>query len=39
MAPAAQDLIEHREPIDIIGEVTCWVRDLEAAWQQEKTGR
>jgi len=21
---------------DIIGEVTCWVRDLEAAWQQEK---
>jgi hypothetical protein len=29
-------LIEHRESIDIIGEVTCWVRDLEAAWQQEK---
>lgn len=34
--PAAQGLVEHRELIDIIGEVTCWVRDLEAAWQQEK---
>src|SRR5258708_24089312 len=34
--PAAQGLVEHREAIDIIGEVTCWVRDLEAAWQQEK---
>src|SRR5438309_1451159 len=34
--PAAQGLVEHRESIDIIGEVTCWVRDLEAAWQQEK---
>ena len=33
--PVAQGLIEHRERIDIIGEVTCWVRDLEAAWQQE----
>jgi uncharacterized protein YndB with AHSA1/START domain len=36
MDPAAQGLIEHRETIDIIGEVTCWVRNLEAAWQQEK---
>src|SRR5258706_13584613 len=34
--PAAQGLVEHRESIDIIGEVTCWVRDLKAAWQQEK---
>ena len=33
--PAAQALVEHRESIDIIGEVTCWVRDLEAAWQEE----
>ena len=33
--PVAQGLIEHRERVDIIGEVTCWVRDLEAAWQQE----
>jgi len=32
---AAQDLIEHKESIDIIGDVTCWVRDLEAAWIQE----
>jgi uncharacterized protein YndB with AHSA1/START domain len=33
--PAAQALVEHRESIDIIGEVTCWVRDLEAAWLTE----
>lgn len=33
--PVAQGLIEHREAIDIIGDVTCWVRDLEAAWQQD----
>ena len=29
---------EHSEAIDIIGEVKCWVRDLEAAWQQEDRG-
>jgi uncharacterized protein YndB with AHSA1/START domain len=33
--PVAQGLVEHRESIDIIGEVTCWVRDLEAAWERE----
>ena len=33
--PAAQGLVEHRESIDIIGDVTCWVRDLEEAWEQE----
>src|SRR3954470_19849642 len=33
--PAAQGLIAHQETIDIIGEVTCWVRDLEAAWTEE----
>jgi hypothetical protein len=33
--PAAQGLIAHRETIDTIGEVTVWVRDLEAAWRQE----
>jgi uncharacterized protein YndB with AHSA1/START domain len=33
--PVAQDLIEHRESIDIIGEVKCWVRDLEQAWMRE----
>jgi hypothetical protein len=37
--PAAQGLVEHREAIDIIGEVTCSVRDLEGAWQQEKDRR
>ncbi len=33
--PSAQGLIEHHETIDIIGEVKCWVRDLEDAWAQE----
>jgi uncharacterized protein YndB with AHSA1/START domain len=33
--PVAQGLIEHSETIDIIGEVKCWVRDLEQAWQRE----
>ena len=33
--PAAQGLIAHRETIDIIGEVSSWARDLEAAWRQE----
>ena len=33
--PIAQGLVEHREQIDIIGDVTCWVRDLEEAWQTE----
>ena len=32
----AQGLAEHMESIDIIGEVKCWVRDLEAAWNEEK---
>ncbi|MCC8960183.1 DUF2652 domain-containing protein [Bradyrhizobium sp. Pear77] len=33
--PAAQGLIPHQETIDIIGDVTLWARDLEAAWQQD----
>ncbi len=33
--PAAQGLIAHHETIDIIGDVTLWVRDLEASWRQE----
>src|SRR6516165_4483418 len=33
--PRAQGLIAHHETIDVIGEVTLWVRDLEAAWGQE----
>ncbi|WP_407151857.1 DUF2652 domain-containing protein [Bradyrhizobium sp. ORS 86] len=33
--PAAQGLIAHHEAIDVIGDVTLWVRDLEAAWRQD----
>jgi uncharacterized protein YndB with AHSA1/START domain len=33
--PATQGFVEHRESIDIIGDVTCWVRDLEDAWTRE----
>ena len=33
--PAAHGLVEHRETIDIIGDVKLWLRDLEAAWQKE----
>ena len=33
--PVAQGLIPHQETIDIIGDVTLWARDLEAAWQQD----
>jgi len=33
--PVAQGLAEHQEAIDIIGEVKCWVRDLEGAWKNE----
>jgi uncharacterized protein YndB with AHSA1/START domain len=32
--PVAQGLIAHHETIDVIGDVTLWARDLEAAWQQ-----
>ncbi len=34
--PAPQGLIPHQESIDIIGDVTLWLRDLEAAWGQEE---
>jgi uncharacterized protein YndB with AHSA1/START domain len=37
--PAAQGLVEHKETIDIIGEVKCWVRDLEEAWEKENSRR
>src|SRR3954469_22921510 len=37
--PVAQDLAEHRETIDIIGDVKCWLRDLERAWNDEKDRR
>ena len=37
--PAAQSLVEHAETIDVIGEVKCWVRDLEEAWTKENESR
>src|SRR5687768_12713082 len=33
--PVAQKLVRHREQIDVIGEVGCWIRDLDAAWNAE----
>jgi uncharacterized protein YndB with AHSA1/START domain len=33
--PVVQGLVEHQESIDIIGDVRCWVRDLEEAWARE----
>jgi uncharacterized protein YndB with AHSA1/START domain len=33
--PAAQGLVEHHETIDIIGDVTLWLRDLAEAWRKE----
>ena len=35
MDPSAQGLVEHRETIDIIGDVKLWLRDLEEAWKKE----
>jgi uncharacterized protein YndB with AHSA1/START domain len=35
MNPAAHGLVEHRETIDIIGDVKLWLRDLEEAWRRE----
>ncbi len=37
--PVAQGLVEHGEAIDIIGDVKCWARDLELAWQNENDRR
>ena len=33
--PQQQGLIEHHETIDIIGDVRCWLRNLETVWQAE----
>ena len=33
--PVEQGLVAHQESIDIIGDVKLWLRDLEAAWQNE----
>lgn len=37
--PVAQGLVEHHETIDIIGDVTLWLRDLENAWEKETERR
>lgn len=37
--PAALGLREHREGFEGIGEVTSWVRDLEAAWRDEQASK
>jgi uncharacterized protein YndB with AHSA1/START domain len=37
--PTAQGLVEHNEPIDVIGDVTCWLIDLEQAWLDEGARR
>jgi Protein of unknown function (DUF2652) len=36
MKPQAQGLTEHHETVEIIGDVRCWLRDLEDAWQAEQ---
>ena len=33
--PGGAGITEHRETIDIIGDVKVWLRDLEAAWNNE----
>ena len=35
--PVAQGLVEHQESIDIIGDVTCWVRDLTRRGRRRTT--
>jgi uncharacterized protein YndB with AHSA1/START domain len=37
--PAAQGLTEHRETIDIIGDVKVWLRDLETSWNNENEAK
>jgi uncharacterized protein YndB with AHSA1/START domain len=34
--PVRQGLVEHRETVDVIGEVVVWVRDLELVWEAEQ---
>lgn len=34
--PAAAGMRQHREPFDSVGEVTCWIADLGAAWEAEQ---
>jgi uncharacterized protein YndB with AHSA1/START domain len=35
--PAAAGLVEHRETYEVVGEVSGWVRDLEAVWQDAES--
>jgi uncharacterized protein YndB with AHSA1/START domain len=37
--PASQQLLEHKESIEILGELKCWVCDIEGAWATEKDRR
>src|SRR4051812_19283659 len=37
--PVSQGLIAHDETVDIIGQLTCWIRDLEGAWGEETNRR
>jgi uncharacterized protein YndB with AHSA1/START domain len=37
--PVSQGLVAHEETVDIIGQLTCWVHDLESAWNEEKERR
>lgn len=34
--PVAQGLVEHRETVEVIGEVRAWVQDLDAVWTREQ---
>jgi hypothetical protein len=36
--PAAQGLVEHRETIEMIGDVRLWIRDLDAVWAADQAG-
>jgi len=37
--PAQQNLVAHTETVDVAGELSCWLRDLEGAWTEEKDRR
>jgi uncharacterized protein YndB with AHSA1/START domain len=37
--PTSQGLVAHTEVVDVAGELSCWLRDLEAAWNEEKDRR
>ena len=37
--PVLQELVAHEEAVDVAGQLTCWVRDLENAWIAEMDRR